>query len=463
METTDRSYVDEVMQVLKLATRCDIKRDIVEYYMIQWRNHKLNWMRRFENQTIYTYPTPIEGSMSDDDKQTQIEKFIKSLRGLHYSYTYSREVFINFINAQGISAADNLVVQEFVCPDGVVVPQGMKLLRAFKFFFNDKNDLTAAQDAMNLIISRSKFSGYLHFSVDPLDYLSLSENNYGWRSCHALDGDYAAGNLEYMMDCATVVCYIDDNNTTQLNNFPLGLKWNNKKWRMLLFFSPTGELVIAGRQYPFTMSGTALWDILYECIARFFGSIEYSHWSNEYISGKIINEDTNTSLDIERHVFFKNLGLIYPLHEIYQDVDFLHATFYDDILYSNFYTKPYYLVGKPRFSWKRYYHITPIVVGMGEITCPICGEHDLRRGNGWDCDNTDDEDTYTCSCCGRRRLHEDEGRWLVNDEWWCNNCIADNAVVCSVCGELCNIEDAVLNEETGEYICYNCSNNTEEE
>ena len=27
------------------------------------------------------------------------------------------------------------------------------------------------------------------------DYLSLSENAFNWRSCHALDGEYRAGNL----------------------------------------------------------------------------------------------------------------------------------------------------------------------------------------------------------------------------------------------------------------------------
>ena len=459
---TGRNYVDEVIQVLKLATRCDVQSDVVEKYITTWYNHKFPWISRFHNNTIYTYPKLVEGSMSDTDKQIQIDKFLKGLKGAGYNYTYSRDTFITFIKSQGIAAADNIVSEEFICPDGVKIPKGMKLLRAFKFFFSDKNDLTSAQDDMNLIISRSKFSGYLHLSVDPLDYLSLSENNYGWRSCHALDGDYAAGNLEYMMDNATIICYIDDNNTTQLNNFPLGLQWNNKKWRMLLFFSPTGEVVIASRQYPFTMNGTIVWDILYECISNLFGSINYSPWSNELISRTLINEDNGSEYEIERHLFFKKFGLIYPLHEIYRDADELHATFYDDIFYSSYYTEPYYLVGRTRWNWKRYYRMTPIVVGTGAVTCPICGEHDIIRGEGWYCDNVDDSDTYTCECCGRRRLHENEGQWINTGEWWCTDCVAENAVTCHICGELCNIEDAVFDEVTGKYTCCKCYDNEED-
>ena len=40
--------------------------------------------------------------------------------------------------------------------------------------------------------------GYLYLSIHPLDYLSISETNHGWRSCHALDGEYRNGNLSYL-------------------------------------------------------------------------------------------------------------------------------------------------------------------------------------------------------------------------------------------------------------------------
>ena len=73
--------------------------------------------------------------------------------------------------------------------------------------------------------------------MHPLDYLSLSENTYNWRSCHSLDGEYRAGNLSYMMDKSTVICYLKSNDDVILSNFGPEVKWNSKKWRVLLYFS----------------------------------------------------------------------------------------------------------------------------------------------------------------------------------------------------------------------------------
>lgn len=85
-----------------------------------------------------------------------------------------------------------------------------------------------------MLIQEDKVTGILCLSIHPLDYLSLSENTYNWRSCHALDGEYRAGNLSYMMDNTTVVCYLKGEDEAELPHFPAEVKWNSKKWRMLL-------------------------------------------------------------------------------------------------------------------------------------------------------------------------------------------------------------------------------------
>ena len=48
-----------------------------------------------------------------------------------------------------------------------------------------------------MILQDVKVSGDLVLSVHPLDYLSISDNNHNWYSCHSLDGEYGAGNLGY--------------------------------------------------------------------------------------------------------------------------------------------------------------------------------------------------------------------------------------------------------------------------
>ena len=102
------------------------------------------------------------------------------------------------------------------------------------------------------MIQENSITGTLCFSVHPLDYLSISENTYNWASCHSLDGDYRAGNLSYMLDSSTIVCYLRGANNVKLPLFPDDVPWNSKKWRVLLFFSDKQDIIFAGRQYPFT-------------------------------------------------------------------------------------------------------------------------------------------------------------------------------------------------------------------
>ena len=111
---------------------------------------------------------------------------------------------------------------------------GMKLLRAFKFFISDPDVLRDLQDKASMILQETKLSGYFYVSIHPLDYLSQSETTYNWRSCHALDGEYRAGTLSYMQDNVSLVCYIASDEKKQLPRFPAEVPWYSKKWRMML-------------------------------------------------------------------------------------------------------------------------------------------------------------------------------------------------------------------------------------
>lgn len=429
-----------------------VKEEVIQEYISRWKQAKQRWIDVFDGNTIYTYPTKIECSLNDEDRLEEVERYIRKLKTHNYHYTYGRPAFIEFLRLQGVSAVENVVAYDFRLTDEITIPKGMKLLRAFKYFFTEKDDITQAQDEMNLIISRTKFNGYLHLSVDPLDYLSISENTYGWRSCHSLDGDYAAGNLEYMMDDTTVVCYIDDGTQAKLPNFPDTVLWNNKRWRMLLFFSPDRKLVFASRQYPFTM--TDCFPVLRDCISNFFPLISYDiDWTNNYLPDIIDIGAGKRKLELyERHIITRAAGRVFPLSQIYHHG--MHF-FYDDILHSSYYTKPYYLVGYRHYAPANTV-FEPIDVGIefDSVRCPICGKQCLVRGEGLECDTTD-TGRYVCEHCGRRHCTEDEGGW-IGDEWWCQSCLDTDAAMCSKCGELFPISDLVFNEETGEYFCNSC-------
>lgn len=453
-------YVNQVSQILSNLLHTDIDKTVVQDYIKNWQTNKQHFIDAF-NGTIYTYSTPIECEMDDEHKQIAIDNFIDALPATIKSLdnlTFGFSTLCDFIRLQGLNATKNIVSTAFECPDGTKIPVGMKLLRAFKYFIKDKDILTDVQDKMNLIISQCKLTGYLHLSVDPLDYLSVSENSFGWRSCHSLDGDYAAGNIDYMMDKATVVCYLDDGTTDHtIHNFPADIHWNDKKWRMLLFISPDYCTIAAGRQYP--TSASNIMPYVRYCITKIFSTIRYSdEWTN--LEFKHANWKTNQQkIDIaEKHIIVPIDGCVYPMRSLYGETASHTHLFYDDILTSTIYTKPYFLYGRPKgFIKDTQFSRTlfPILTGYEhQVMCPCCGQHPLQRGEGFDCENNESDEYYYCECCGRRHLTGDEGGW-VDEQWWCNDCIADNAAICSRCGELHNIEDMYYNEEEG-YTCRDC-------
>ena len=126
---------------------------------------------------------------------------------------------------------------------------------SLKKIFSDAGMLIMTHCEDQQIIQENTITGTLCFSVHPLDFLSSSENTHNWRSCHSLDGEYRGGNLSYMVDDCTFMCYLrSDGYDHQLPNFPHEVKWNSKKWRVLLYLSNDRTMLMAGRQYPFSSS-----------------------------------------------------------------------------------------------------------------------------------------------------------------------------------------------------------------
>lgn len=132
--------------------------------------------------------------------------------------------------------------------------QGMRLFKALKYFIADKDELEFFQNKASEYIQKDKICGNLYISVHPLDFLTSSENNNNWRSCHALSGAYCAGNLSYILDSCTAICYIASPEEEQLVNLPQGLLWNSKRWRTLAYFNQQDYTsVMLNIHYPFDL------------------------------------------------------------------------------------------------------------------------------------------------------------------------------------------------------------------
>lgn len=365
-----------------------------------------------------------------------------------------------------------MTISDYTAWDGKLIKKGTKLVKAFKHFIKNDRSLTDIQNEASRIIQEDKIEGTLCLSVHPLDFLSVSENTYNWRSCHALDGEYRAGNLSYMMDKSTVICYLKATDSAQLPSFPGDIKWNSKKWRVLLYLSNDWKMIIAGRQYPFETSvgmDIVLKDLLPASkLLRDDKNRYWTDWNNLLYS----EVELTNRIKIEFDSSYVPIGNeLISLDELVTNGE--GSKQFNDVLLSSCY--------KPIYSMQYITHFwdcnggylttnrkdTKFVIG-GYTYCLWCGEKETLLGaDTMMCDTcelehgTSENDMFTtCDCCGRR-MYFDDG-YGVGDEEVCEECYRKYCRRCENCGETIFTEDAHYHEKTEQYLCSECYYELEE-
>jgi hypothetical protein len=428
-----------------------------------WEEAKSEFIKNFGG-LIYEHPEKIQFGLTEEAKKEKYEKFIEFL----YYYFHNDEA-IRFLERQGFNAFfDNLTVESFTTSSGKEIKKGTKLIKAFKHIINNTTDLETIQNKASRIIQEDKIEGTLCLSVHPLDYLSISETIYNWRSCHSLDGEYRAGNLSYMLDSCTVVCYLKSDKEVELPNFPGDVLWNAKKWRVLLFLSEDKNMIFAGKQYPFEAKDS-LNRILKEVLPatgmlKFNENPKYT-WSpwNECIRPVVNMEDYDLELNDSYVPFGGFKGKIKPISEVINNVP--GSKHFNDLLNSSTY-KPLYttLVYTPSFGEPEIIaeeNRTKFNIG-GKTMCLRCGEHEVYGGaDTMLCErceleygNTENDLIGFCAHCDTR-IYLDDG-YYVDGEIICADCFSDLTVICENCGEDFYTEDTYYDEETNGYYCYCC-------
>ena len=375
----------------------------------QWYENKKDFIKSMGG-LIYEIKTPVNFELSLEEQAKKIDKFIKALRDI-----YHNEDLGWFVNANRNGFFSNYVVNDYEY-NGKKIPKGMKLVKAFKFFFSDPAITDMVQSEASRIIQENKVEGILCFSVHPLDFLSSSENTYNWRSCHALDGEFRAGNLSYMCDNATVICYLKSANegNVRLSAFPPTIPWNSKKWRMLMYINTTRNALFAGRQYPMFCENAleTLKPYFIEALGLEGRVTSWSHWHDDQINNFMYSNgyDNQFSQTENKAVVFNRK--IHVLDKFVKDQSYLH---FNDVLKSTCY--------KPFYCWYNTIRWDDTPIKMFKIgskpICPSCGEHELENSDILCCDycydkyynsNHDDDSIGECSCCGRRLYEEDGAR-----------------------------------------------------
>ena len=189
--------------VLATASGIDVDCFHTDDLLDKWYEGKQYFIKCWNGKLIWEYPTPITFKIGSKEKSSLFNEF------LAYIASYDSNGLYRFLCRQGVDAFySNKVVYDIVGNNDKKVCAGAKLIKAFKHFETDPKLLDMFQTRASMMIQEDKIEGILCLSVHPLDYLSSSENTYNWRSCHALNGDYAAGNYSYMVDDSTVICYL---------------------------------------------------------------------------------------------------------------------------------------------------------------------------------------------------------------------------------------------------------------
>lgn len=418
-----------------------------DFILSQWYDAKCSFIRAFDGKLIYDAGKQTF-QLDEMACQTKLHDFIKLIKNSYEEYdlaSFVKQYRDCFFTTQKTNSEYNQTVG--IKNEGLVsisIPKGTKIIKAFKYFIKDPTTLNFLQTRASMLIQEDKISGHLYLSVHPLDYLSLSENTNKWRSCHALDGDYCAGNLSYMCDQSTIVCYLCGDNEKELPHFN-GVKWNSKKWRMLLFVSQDNNLIFAGRHYPFF--SRAIMDKIKEVYTWLYKTpVHYSPWSDYQLTELTVeHEDSvgfryNTYETVFNPQMFINNYLV-PPYRIIKDMSDLH---YNDLLNSTVYT-PYYAY-TDQWSYERG-TVGHILVGSSP-DCPYCGKRMLYNSGEMACSDCRDEFDHwevsigRCACCDRE-IYEGEDYYFNHDvegEIFCTDCANYELIVCEDCGRYYNKE-----------------------
>lgn len=445
---------EDVTKVIQWSQ--NIEKPNVKELLANWKINKEKFIRGlFAGELIYQVPEKLTFELGENSKKEKFESFKDHVYDLCENFNLDK--YLCFIKYEEFFK--NALERDIDLPNGKKIKKGTKFLRTLRFFIDDEKLLADVQNYASEIIQENKIEGYLCLSVHPLDFLSSSENTLNWRSCHSLDGEYRAGNLSYMQDQCTIMAYLRTDKDVKLPNFPEEVPWNNKKWRCLLFFNESNNLIFAGRQYPF--SAKSILDRVNVELQKLMSYTKWTKWRNDYIEKY---ESPN-----DKEIIFFNDAEYMPINsDIYEKSklvkDAKNSRHFNDLIHSCCYTHPYYMYKKenPFFNKST---MTNLTVGSA-VKCLWCGEKIIDGTDSMMCHececkygNSDSDDYRSCDCCGQRIWYND---WVwVDGCVVCPNCAETETFVCEECGERYFNSARKYNKVKEKFVCNDCYNEEE--
>ena len=264
----------------------------------------------------------------------------------------------------------------------------------------DMDDFEKFRLAHSQCLNQKYLSGTLCLSIHPLDYMTMSDNDYGWSSCMSwMDcGDYRQGTLEMMGSQCVLVAYLKGNDDYNIT-YDDELTWNNKKWRQLFVIHP--DLLLGIKSYPYESESltTTTLGILRDLAIKNLG------WDFPDTMSKIDNRHSNVIATAKNSPIYINLSM----NHMYNDIGSNHFAYVGNNIADHF-----------------------DLFLSGTANCLICGQPLTTQHESMliceDCD-----DSKYCENCGCR-IDESDGTWF-NGEFLCYDCFETETAICPHCND----------------------------
>lgn len=268
------------------------------------------------------------------------------------------------------------------------------------------------------LLNTKSLKGNLNLSIHPLDYITMSDNEYGWSSCMSWEenGCYKLGTLEMLSSPKVIVAYLTgENNEYHLTS---DITWNNKKWRELFVVDKN---VISGvRGYPYynkTLESAVL-NKLVELATNNLGW-EFEKDTIEFLTNSYSPETNEKTYSIRMHTnaMYNDFGVQSP--QAYLGINTR------EILKEN--------------PINIYYGDYPYCLNCGE---PIYLQNDSEYdtlGDGLECLNC--RGLYHCDECGM--ICDADDIYDFNGKLLCPCCYEENYTYCKECDNYISIEDCI--------------------
>lgn len=140
----------------------------------------------------------------------------------------------------------------------------------------------------------------LVFSIHPLDFMTMSDNNCGWSSCMSwmASGSYSSGTVEMMNSNLAIVAYLESETPFNIIFDDEEFNIPNKSWRSLFYINK--HIILSGKAYPYyneNLTKQCL-DLLRDLIKNNLG------WEYQYI-----NQLYKDNSSIDNNFFLKDHSL----------------------------------------------------------------------------------------------------------------------------------------------------------